>query len=79
MPVVATRVGGIPSVLDGGRYGVLVPSDDPPALAQALIGLLSDPGRRATLGQAGRARAAEFTVEVMTTRLADLYRSLARP
>ena len=79
VPVVATRVGGIPSVLDGGRYGVLVPPDDPPALAQALIGLLSDPGRRATLGQAGRARAAEFTVEVMTTRLADLYRSLARP
>jgi len=79
VPVVATRVGGIPSVLDGGRYGVLVPPDDPAALADALIELLSDPVRRAELGQAGRARAEEFTVEVMTTRIADVYRSLARP
>ena len=79
VPVVATRVGGIPSVLDGGRYGVLVPPDDPAALADALIELLSDPVRRAELGQAGRARAEEFTVEVMTTRIADVYGSLAHP
>ena len=78
VPVVGTRVGGIPSVLGGGRYGPLVPPDDPAALAQALIELLEDPARRATLGRAGPARAAEFTVEVMTTRIADVYRSLAR-
>ena len=65
-------------MLDGGRYGTLVPPDDPPALARALLELLEDPARRATLGRAGPARAEEFTVEVMTTRITGMYRSLAR-
>jgi len=78
VPVVGTEVGGIPSVLDGGRYGTLVPPDDPTALARALLELLEDPARRATLGRAGPARAEEFTVEVMTTRITGMYRSLAR-
>jgi glycosyltransferase involved in cell wall biosynthesis len=76
VPVVGAAVGGIPSVLDGGRYGVLVPPEDPAALGRALGELLQDPGRRAKLGQAGRARAEEFTVDVMTGRLVELYRSL---
>jgi glycosyltransferase involved in cell wall biosynthesis len=76
VPVVGAAVGGIPSVLDGGRYGVLVPPEDPAALARAIGELLQDPGRRARLGQAGRERAEAFTVDVMTGRLAELYRSL---
>jgi glycosyltransferase involved in cell wall biosynthesis len=76
VPVVGTRVGGIPSVLDGGRCGVLVPADDPEALADALIELLKDPARREKLGDAGRERAEEFTVGVMTRRIAELYRDL---
>lgn len=54
-PVVATRAGGIGSVIDDDRNGVLVPERDPSALAQAMNGLLGDPARRARLGAAARA------------------------
>ncbi|MGH7145164.1 MAG: glycosyltransferase family 4 protein [Planctomycetota bacterium] len=52
-PVVSCRVGGIPEVIQDGATGLLVPPDDPPALAAALIALLRDPARRETLGRAG--------------------------
>jgi glycosyltransferase involved in cell wall biosynthesis len=78
VPVVATATGGIPSVLGEGEFGVLVPPDDPPALAAALIDLLRDPARRDKLAEAGRRRAQEFTVEVMVERLIRLYDELAR-
>ena len=42
VPVVATRVGGVPDMIDGGA-GVLVPADHPPALARALVATLADP------------------------------------
>ncbi len=54
-PVVATAVGGVPEVLADGREGRLVPSDSPPALADAVAGLLADPAAAARLGAAARA------------------------
>jgi glycosyltransferase involved in cell wall biosynthesis len=45
VPVVASAIGGIPDLLGGGTYGVLVPPDDPAALAAALADLLGSPGR----------------------------------
>jgi len=56
-PVVASRVGGISEVVVDGETGFLVPPDDPPALAEALIRLLTDPNLRARLGKAARERA----------------------
>jgi glycosyltransferase involved in cell wall biosynthesis len=53
-PLVATRVGGIPSVVTDGRTGVLVPERDSEALANAIDALAADPGRRAALGLAAR-------------------------
>jgi glycosyltransferase involved in cell wall biosynthesis len=53
-PVVSTRVGGIPDLLDDGAAGVLAPYGDPRALGEAIRALLADPQRRAQL--AGRAR-----------------------
>jgi glycosyltransferase involved in cell wall biosynthesis len=58
-PVVASRVGGIPEVVVDGETGLLVPPDDPAALADALNRLLGDPGLRAKLGAAARLRATE--------------------
>ena len=52
--VVATSVGGVPEAVVDGVTGVLVPPFDSDRLAEACIGLIRDPARRATLGKAGR-------------------------
>jgi len=75
-PVVATRVGGIPAVVADGESGLLVPPDDPPALARAVGELLKDPGVRQRMGEAGRRRAEQFSLAVMESRLLHLYREL---
>jgi phosphatidyl-myo-inositol dimannoside synthase len=54
VPVVAGRSGGIPAAVRDGETGLLVDAERPEAVAQALAGLLDDPGLRARLGAAGR-------------------------
>lgn len=54
-PLVSTAAGGIATVVEDGRTGLIVPERDARALAAALAALLRDPARRAGLGQAGRA------------------------
>ena len=77
LPVVAARVGGLPSLIDDGVHGLLVPRRDPAALADALDELLADGDRRRAMGAAGRRRrSAEFDLEVMVDRLEDLYERL---
>lgn len=55
LPVVATRTGGIPELVDDGRNGFLVPPADAAALTDALQRLASDPELRERLGRTGRA------------------------
>src|SRR5439155_397099 len=55
-PIVAAAVGGIPEMLVDGESGVLVPTDDAPALARAIVTLLRDPATRARLGAAAHRR-----------------------
>ncbi len=57
LPVVASAVGGIPEAVADGETGLLVPPNDPEALAGALGRLLADPELRRRLGAAGRRRA----------------------
>jgi glycosyltransferase involved in cell wall biosynthesis len=56
VPVVASRVSGIPEVVEDGRTGWLVPPEDPPALAAALAAVLGDPAAARQRGAAGRRR-----------------------
>jgi glycosyltransferase involved in cell wall biosynthesis len=77
VPVVASRVGGIPEVARDGIDALLVPSGDPDALAAAICELRNAPEHRAALAAAAAARVAEFTHEAAARRLADLYRTLA--
>ncbi len=75
--VVASRVGGIPEVVDDGVTGLLVPPGDPVALAAALNALARDPGRADAYGQAGRERAvAEFSWPTVAAATARLYGEL---
>jgi glycosyltransferase involved in cell wall biosynthesis len=75
LPVVATRVGDIPSVLEEEKTGKLVAPGDSSALASAMTELLSDPGRRRAMRVAARERvAAEFSASAMAQRYVRLYR-----
>lgn len=58
-PVVATRVGGLPEVVEDGETGLLVAPGDPAALEAALRRVLGDPALAKRLGEAGRRRAQE--------------------
>lgn len=75
--VVATRVGGTPEVMDDGADGLLVPSGDAGALADAIIRVVDDTGLAATLGAraADRARS-DFGLSGMVARYAEFFRSL---
>lgn len=76
-PVIATRVGGIPELLESGREGLLIQPHAPAELAQALTALAGDPARVHAMGEAARRRAeAEFSVETMTRRLEAVYLKL---
>ncbi|MCT4369834.1 glycosyltransferase [Yangia mangrovi] len=78
--VASTDVGGISDVLEDGRSGRLVPAHDAEALAQAVAGLLADPGAASRLGAAARDTvAARFSAEVMRERIFALYDSKTRP
>jgi glycosyltransferase involved in cell wall biosynthesis len=57
LPVIATAVGGIPSMVQHGQSGWLIPPRNSAELANAILELLNDPGQRARLGQAARQRA----------------------
>lgn len=79
VPVVATDVGGASELVDQGRTGFLVPSQDVTAMATALLELARDPGRRRQFSEAATTRAlAEFGFETMAHGYLELYTRLAR-
>jgi N-acetyl-alpha-D-glucosaminyl L-malate synthase BshA len=78
-PSVATRVGGIPEVVEENVTGLLVPFGDAGGLAEAVESLIRDPARRAALGRAAQRRAHEyFSAEVIVPRYEALYRRVCR-
>lgn len=75
--VVASRVGELPEIVRDGRTGLLIPPEDPEALAGALLGLLDDRDRAERMGRAGREAAlAHFTEAGHVDRMVELYRTL---
>jgi glycosyltransferase involved in cell wall biosynthesis len=77
LPVVASRVGGIPELITPGTNGQLVPPDDPRALSAAIVELMDHPSFAQALGQASRARTErEFSFDRMVNRVTSLYLSL---
>ena len=77
LPVVACAVGGLPELVNEGKTGLLVPPEDPQALAAATSSLIDDPQRAWTLGQAGRELVeAHYSFDKMTRSFEQLYASL---
>ncbi len=70
-PVVATRVGGIPTSVTDEVDGLLVPPSDPDALTHAMSRLMTDATLHARLKQAGIARARRHTVEAFVSTMAE--------
>jgi glycosyltransferase involved in cell wall biosynthesis len=76
-PVVASRVGGIPDLIDQGINGLLVRPGDARELADALEKVLSDNGLARKLGKEGRKRIKDqFSADVMVQSIEKLYREL---
>ena len=74
LPLVATAVGEVPTVIQNGRTGVLVPAEDPELLAAAIIELLRNPAKREQLGSAARQLVEdEFSAERMTADYLRVY------
>lgn len=75
LPIVASRVGGIGEVVEDGASGVLVPPDEPEALAAALSGLLDSPSRCQAMGACARQRFETcFTENLMFDQTEAVYR-----
>ena len=76
LPIVASRTGGIPDIIDEGVNGVLVSPGDPEALAGAIDRLLAEPDLARRLGAAARKRARDYDWGVLAGRILAVYRSL---
>jgi len=78
-PIVATAVGGVPTILANGQCGLLVPTGDAHAMAQAILDLLAHPQKAQELALRARERfLQEYTVERMGERYLRLYESALR-
>jgi glycosyltransferase involved in cell wall biosynthesis len=76
-PVVASRVGGVPDLIDEGVHGLLVDARDPEGFAEAIGRLLDDPDRRRRMGVAARQRQqADFELDTMIRTIEGLYEEL---
>lgn len=80
LPVIATRVGGVPELVEPDRSAIVVPPGDEPALRDAVQRVLADPLLRAALGARGRAIVdARFRVETMCAAREAVFLELASP
>ncbi len=80
VPVVASRIGGIPEIVTDGENGLLVPAGDAAALAEVISKLLGDDSLRARLAAAGRAVARDrFSIEAHVEAVQRVYEELLEP
>lgn len=76
VPIVATRVGGIPDVVADGATGRLVPARDPHAMAAAIVQALREPGLRHEWSEAARRSVQAFRIEATVERTRSEYRKV---
>jgi glycosyltransferase involved in cell wall biosynthesis len=75
--VVASNVASLPELVAEGKDGFLVPPNNPAALREKIVALLSDPGRSAEMGRAGREKVQrKFTWRATAERCLAAYQEL---
>src|ERR1700735_2254342 len=77
-PVVGSRIGGIPDLVEDGLSGLLVRPNDPRALADVLLRILTDHDLRQRLARGARARAERFSTAAVVPRIEQVYASIRR-
>lgn len=78
VPVVSTRVGGVPFIVEDGRSALLVPPADPEAMAAAILRLLAEPALAAALREAGLAQVRAYAWDAVGPQWAAVYRTEAQ-
>lgn len=79
VPVIATRVGGIPELIKDGKTGLLVPPGDPKALAEAIVYLLDNEKERRRLGKNGRKLVEKnHSIDKMVKKYLDIYKEVQK-
>src|SRR5215211_6329433 len=76
LPIVASRTGGIPDVIEDGVNGMLVPPGDPEALARAIDRLLADRALANRLSEGAQKRGKDYDWEVLAGRVLQVYRGV---
>src|SRR5215213_3815870 len=76
LPIVASKTGGIPDVIENGVNGMLVPPGDPDALARAIDRLLADRGLANRLSEGAHERGKDYDWEVLAGRVLRVYRGV---
>jgi glycosyltransferase involved in cell wall biosynthesis len=79
LPVVASRVGGIPALVEHDVNGLLVPPGDADALAAAITRVLTEPSTAARLSAAARRTAAGYAWPALARRVAMVYQEVTAP
>ena len=78
LPVVATKTGGLPAVMQDGTHGVLASSISAPAIAEAILRLINDPVLRSSVAAAGQTFVTnKFSAEAMRSSYHSLYTAIA--
>jgi glycosyltransferase involved in cell wall biosynthesis len=78
LPVVSTRVGGVPAILEDGVHGLLAPDGDADAVADRILALLEDPATARRMAVAAHDSCRNYEWGVLRDQWLDVYRSLVR-
>jgi len=77
LPVIASNVGGIPELIEDGKDGILVPPENPKALARAINNLLENEELREKLSKAAYKKVRErYSIDTYSVHMLDFYKSL---
>ena len=76
LPIVATKVGGVPELVKNGINGYLVPPGDKDSMADSIVSLLKNPSLASRMGEKGREMSKNFSAQRMVLEIESLYKKL---